>query len=105
MRNIPNWIGPEIPSLSPIGALMYLANTTRPDIDFSINLLARYISAPIRRHENGIKHKGLFYCKDYSPSLIGHADVGYLSNPYKAQSQTGYVFISGGTVHLGKYIK
>ncbi|PHT31810.1 Polyadenylate-binding protein 8 [Capsicum baccatum] len=34
---------------------MYLANTTRPDIAFSVNLLARYICAPSRRHRNGIK--------------------------------------------------
>ncbi|PHU10544.1 hypothetical protein BC332_22404 [Capsicum chinense] len=32
-------LGPEIPYLSVIGALMYLANTTRPDIAFSVNLL------------------------------------------------------------------
>ena len=48
--------GPEVPYLSAIGALMYLANCTRPDITFSINLLARYNSAPTKRHWNGIKH-------------------------------------------------
>ena len=32
--------GPKVPYLSAIGALMYLANYTRPDIAFSINLLA-----------------------------------------------------------------
>ena len=31
----------EVPYLSTIGALMYLANTTRPDIAFAVNLLAR----------------------------------------------------------------
>ncbi|KAL6319681.1 hypothetical protein AAG906_026742 [Vitis piasezkii] len=35
-------LGPEIPYLSAIDALMYLANCTRPDIAFSVNLLARY---------------------------------------------------------------
>ena len=34
--------GPEVPYLSAIDALMYLANYTRLDIAFSINLLARY---------------------------------------------------------------
>ena len=43
-------LGPEVPYLSAIGALMYLANCTRPDIVFSVNLLARYSSAPTRRH-------------------------------------------------------
>jgi hypothetical protein len=39
-------LGPKVPYLSAIGALKYLANCTRPDIAFSINLLARYSSAP-----------------------------------------------------------
>ncbi|KAL0302617.1 UNVERIFIED_CONTAM: hypothetical protein Sangu_3089700 [Sesamum angustifolium] len=41
-------LGPEVPYLSAIGALMYLANNTRPDIAFSVNLLARYSSTPTR---------------------------------------------------------
>ena len=45
-------LGPEVPYLSAIGALMYLANYTRPDIAFSVNLLARYCSAPTKRHWN-----------------------------------------------------
>ena len=49
-------LGPKVPYLSAISALMYLANYTRPDIAFAINLLARYSSAPTRRHWNGIKH-------------------------------------------------
>ena len=32
----------EVPYLSEIYALMYLANYTRPDIAFLVNLLARY---------------------------------------------------------------
>ncbi|KAL8123424.1 hypothetical protein AgCh_011407 [Apium graveolens] len=40
-------LGPEIPYLGAIGALMYLANNTRPYIAFVMNLLARFSSAPI----------------------------------------------------------
>ena len=36
-------LGPEVPYLSAIGALMYLANCTRPDIAFAVNLLSRYV--------------------------------------------------------------
>ena len=43
-------LGPEVPYLSAICALMYLANYTRPDIAFSINLLVRYNLAPTKRH-------------------------------------------------------
>ena len=48
-------LGPEVPYLSAIGALMYLANCTRPDIAFAVNLLARYNAAPTRRHWVGVK--------------------------------------------------
>ena len=43
-------LGHEIPYLSEIGALLYLAQCTRPDIAFSVNLLARFSSAQTRRH-------------------------------------------------------
>ena len=36
-------LGPEVPYLGAIGVLVYLANCTRSDIDFSVNLLARYM--------------------------------------------------------------
>ena len=87
-------LGPEVQYLSAIGALMYLANYTRPDIAFSVNLLARYNSAPTKRHWNEIKHilrylrgtsdMGLFYSKAMEPQLLGYADAEYLSDPHKA---------------------
>ncbi|XP_048599577.1 secreted RxLR effector protein 161-like [Brassica napus] len=79
-------LGPEVPYMSAIGGLLYLANCTRPDIAFATNLLARYSSAPTRRHWDGIKHVFRYL-----------QDAGYLSDPHKARSQTGYVFTIGGT--------
>lgn len=43
-------LDPEVPYLSEIDTLMYLANATRTDIEFSVNLLLRYSSSPTRRH-------------------------------------------------------
>lgn len=100
-------LGPEMPYLSAIGALMYLASHTRPDICFAVSLLARFSSCPTKRHWNGIKHilrylqgtkdLGLFYTNQHKDGLVGFADAGYLSDPHCARSQTGYVFTHGGT--------
>ncbi|WKA03494.1 hypothetical protein VitviT2T_021601 [Vitis vinifera] len=86
-------LGLEVPYLSAIGALIYLVNYIRPNIAFSVNLLAIYSSAPTRRHWNGIKHilrylcgitsMGLFYSRESKQQLLGYADAEYLSYPYK----------------------
>ena len=78
-------LGPEVPYLSAIGALMYVANCIQPDIAFSVNLLVRYSSAPTRRHWNGIKHilrylngttyMVLFYSNKSKEKLFGYADA------------------------------
>ncbi|XP_070672386.1 secreted RxLR effector protein 161-like [Malus domestica] len=110
---------PEVPYLGAISTLLYLAQCTRPDISFVVNLLARYSNAPTCRHWIGVKDifyylkgttdLGLFYpygsSSDATPfdscvdsRLGGYADAGYLSDPYNARSQTGYVFTIGGTI-------
>ena len=43
-------LGPKVPYLNSNCALIYFSNCTHPDIAFSINLLARYSSAPTQRH-------------------------------------------------------
>ncbi|KAL0358198.1 UNVERIFIED_CONTAM: Secreted RxLR effector protein [Sesamum calycinum] len=103
-------LGPEIPYLSAIGALMYLANNTRPDIAFSVNLLARYSSTPTKRHQDGVKfilhylrgtsNMGLYFEQHEDAkanNLVGYSNAGYLSDPHKAISQSEYVFMYGGT--------
>ncbi|KAK2443387.1 hypothetical protein QL285_014496 [Trifolium repens] len=108
-------LGPEVHYLSAIGALMYLANYTRPDIPFFVNLLARYSFSPTRRHWNGVKHifrylkgtmdMGLFYSKVPKLELTGYADAGYLSDPHNGRSQTGYLFTCGGTTISWRSVK
>ena len=108
-------LGPEVPYLSVIGALMYLANYTRPDIAFYVNLLARYSSAPTRRHWKCIQHilcylsgttnMGLFYSNKSKEKLLGYANAGYLSDSHKARSQTVYVFNYSGTAISWRSVK
>jgi hypothetical protein len=73
--------------LSAIGALMYLANNTRLDITFSMNLLAIYSSSPTWRHWDGVQHicrylRGitymcLFYSNNTNHELVGYVDIRY----------------------------
>ena len=86
-------LGPEVPYLSIISALLYLANNTHPDIAFAVNLLARYNAGPTQRHWKGVKYLlrylkgtidlGLFYKYDAPSTLIGFADAGYIFDPQK----------------------
>jgi hypothetical protein len=85
-------LGSKYPYLSVVGALMYLTNNIRPDITFTVNLLARYSAAPTMCHWNGVKDVlrylqgipdlSLFYPKNQDLSLIGCADGRYLIDPY-----------------------
>jgi len=87
-------LDPEVSYLSVFGALIFLANATKFDITFPVNLLARYSSSPTRRHWNGVKHilrylkgtidLGLFYTNKGCVDLVGYADACYLSDPHKA---------------------
>ncbi|KAG8498040.1 hypothetical protein CXB51_007192 [Gossypium anomalum] len=97
-----DFLGPEVSYLSEIGALMYLASHTRPDISFSVNLLARFSSCPTWRHWTGVrqifrylqgtKNMGLFFPNKSKTELIGFADAGFMPDPHNGKSQTGYVF-------------
>jgi hypothetical protein len=42
----------------------------------------------------------LFYQKNQDLGLIGYADAGYLSDLHNGKSQTGFVFLHGGTTIL-----
>ncbi|XP_035840227.1 secreted RxLR effector protein 161-like [Helianthus annuus] len=108
-------LGLEVPYLSAIGALMFIASHTRPDISFSVNLLARYSSCPTKRHWYGVKQifrylqgtkdMGLYFTNQSTTSLVGFADAGYLSDPHTGRSQTGYLFTSGGTAISWRSVK
>jgi hypothetical protein len=108
-------LGPQVPYLSAIGALMYLANCTRPDIAFAVNLLARYSAAPTKRHWTGVKcilrylndtrDLGLFYKRCSNSNIIGYTNAGYLSDPHNGRSHTGFVFLYNETYISWKSFK
>ena len=46
----------KVPYLSAVGALMYLATCTRPDIAYAVGVLARFNSDPGEAHWKAVKH-------------------------------------------------
>ncbi|XP_074352262.1 secreted RxLR effector protein 161-like [Apium graveolens] len=94
-------LGPEIPYLGTIGALMYLANNTRPDIAFATLDRIKHIF----RYLRGTTDFGLFFPKNSTSQLIGYVDAGYLSDPHFDKSQTGYVFTYCGAAISWKSTK
>ena len=48
---------------------------------------------------------GLLYSNASKLELIGYADAGYLSDPHKTRSQTGYLFTCGGTTVSWRLMK
>jgi Reverse transcriptase (RNA-dependent DNA polymerase)/GAG-pre-integrase domain/Zinc knuckle len=106
----------DTPYLSAIGSLLYLANTTRPDISFSVNFLARFSQQPTKRHWDGVKQilkylkgtadTGLFYKNTRNNrNLVGYADAGYVSDSKTGQSQTGYIFMSNNAAVSWRSVK
>ena len=73
-------LGHEVPYLNVIRALMHLAQCTRSNITFAVNLLARFSSEPTRRHWNGIKH--IFHY------LQGTIDLGLRSEEHTSELQS-----------------
>ena len=73
-------LGLDVPYFNAIAALMYLAQCTKPNIAFAVNLLARFSFEPTRRHWNGIKHifrylqgtisLGLFYSNETTSARL-----------------------------------
>ena len=96
----------EIPYLSAVGALMYLAVSTRPDIAYATGVLARFSSNPGLAHWKAVKHllryvKGTMDVKlTYSPSSYGELFTSYSDADHggckdSGRSTSGYLLKVG----------
>lgn len=103
-----------VPFRQALGSLAYLANCTRPDICFHVNLIARNAHNPCHRHWKAIQmilrylkrtfDYGLYY-NGTDWTIKAYADAGYLSDPYTGRSQTGYIITIGETAFCWRSIK
>ena len=96
---------------STVGALMYAACVTRPDITYAVTVLAQYSARPHTSHFNALKRvlrylrgttdQTLTYTgtSDPTPLLVGYTDSDWANNQDDRRSVTGYVFtLSGGPI-------
>lgn len=90
------------PYRSAVGSLAYLADTTRPDIAFAVNQLARHMASPttndwrrakqVFRYLNGTIGAGLKYGIGlHDKRLVGYSDSDFAGDQPSSKSTTGYV--------------
>lgn len=94
-----------------IGSLLYLANTTRPDISQAVGVLSRYRGTPTSAHmQEGLRLvRYLKGTRDYALQLGGNhvtiegfVDADYAGDLDTRASTTGFVFrVYGGAVVWG----
>ena len=102
-------LGPQVPYLSVIGALIYLANYTQPDI---LHSLLTYLWDIVlhQLRDIGIESNmyyddmGLFYLERSKSQLFEYVDMSYISNLHKVRSQIRHVFAYGATTISWKSI-
>jgi hypothetical protein len=94
-----------VPYLQAVGALMYLATATRPDIAYAVGVLARFSKNPGMAHWKAVKHlfcylKGTLDLKlTYSPDpnntelFTTYTDADHGGNPDNGRS-TSYESLS-----------
>ncbi|XP_055522420.1 zinc finger protein 208-like [Wyeomyia smithii] len=96
----------DVPYQEAVGCLMYLAQSTRPDILFAVKTLSRFNNNPGVKHWNAVKHvlrylRGtscmkLIYRKDADSSVVGYYDADWGSDPDERKSTSGNIFMAQG---------
>ena len=88
-----------------IGALIYISNNTRPDITYSVSVLARDMAKPtiysyqlakrVLRYLQGTINAKLTFNKNNNNQLVGYSDASYAENDDR-KSTTGMLFVANG---------
>ena len=91
---------------SAVGALMYLATNTRPDIAQAVGALARHMAKPteehwaaakgVLRYLAGTKEMGLYFGGESALKFEAYSDADWAGDLGTRRSTTGYVFKLNG---------
>jgi hypothetical protein len=97
----------KFPYSSLVGALLFLASTTRPDIAFTVSALSRYMATPtighwetakrVLRYLSSTATTGLFFEKCSSFDFKAFCDADYAADVSTRRSTTGFIFLLNGT--------
>eukprot|EP00253_Pinus_taeda_P014380 PITA_14380 len=89
-----------------VGSLIYLT-ATRPDINFAVSYISRFMSAPeadhwiaakrVLRYVRGTPDYGLLYTRSSDPILSGYTDFDWAGSVDDQKSIVGYVFSLGSS--------
>jgi hypothetical protein len=88
-----------------IGALTYLANATRPDIAYSVNIIARHMEKPTKRLWKAVQQiikylttttsMGIHYTRKTNLSIVGYTDSDFAGCKTDRKSTTGWIYKIG----------
>ena len=85
-----------------VGSLLYLTHS-RPDLDYAVGVVARYMQDPHEIHWNadkrifhyvqGTKHFGVHYAIGSPLELVGFTDSDWAGDSIEIKSTSSYVFM------------
>lgn len=97
-----------VPYQSAVGSLMYSMIGTRPDLAYSVILVCRFMSKPLKEHWQAVKwilryikgslNRNLCYRSEGEFVIKGYCDSDYGADQDKSRSTSGIVFTVGGNV-------
>ena len=102
----------DIPYRQAVGSLMHLMVSSRPDISFAVNVVARYMENPGKQHWIAVKlifrylkgtiNIGIKFNKNVSIQLQGYSDADWAGNLEDRKSTSGFIFkIADGPISWG----
>ena len=96
----------DFPYRQAIGSLMYISNSTRPDVAQAVHHAARFVRSPstrdilrvkrIMRYLRGTSLHGIVFRNTLTPSLCGYTDSDYASSILDPRSTSGWIFYTNG---------